>query len=211
MTGSSIHTISKLDPKLFEDFKSEILSLVDRVTAKFGFQPQIPLQVRLKSDNRKIPDLPTKPPSPDLNMHRYLGKWGIWESCHYLGPERKEDEFVDIWEEVQGTSIEEVLKNAFPVPVCRSRVMILDAEKRSLNPLGYPVHTDNANRFHIPLITNENCGFIFPKQNLYKQMAADGTIYWVETLVDHSFVNWNGTSRIHVMFSTLDGGWNPNL
>ena len=207
MTLQPIKVISKLDPKIFEDFKSAIISLVDRVYKRSGWQSQIPLQTNpnMKTrDNLKLDELPSYS-QPRIGFWSAVGWLNITDPTQQLTDEC----YNTIWEEVRGTVIEEVL-NSLPVKVCRSRIMVLDEEKGAYK-YGYPLHTDSIGRFHIPILTNTKCGFLFPEQQFMKRLEADGTVYWADTKLRHTYVNWGGIRRIHVMCSTADRTWSPNF
>tara|TARA_B110000503_G_C6925614_1_gene320571 strand:+ start:100 stop:633 length:534 start_codon:yes stop_codon:yes gene_type:complete len=68
----------------------------------------------------------------------------------------------------------------------------------------YGVHSDNTARIHIPIETNQNCFFILDDEVV--RLPADGSVYWVNTTLPHTFVNANPHKtefvRIHLVGST---------
>jgi hypothetical protein len=61
----------------------------------------------------------------------------------------------------------------------------------------YSMHKDSTPRFHIPLITNPECYFVF-KDGLVEHMAL-GNAYWANTTKDHTFINCSSESRLHLV------------
>ena len=61
----------------------------------------------------------------------------------------------------------------------------------------YTYHQDKTPRVHIPLVTHENCFFVYEDRVI--RCPADGTAYYVDTRKRHTFVNsWNH-DRIHIV------------
>lgn len=54
---------------------------------------------------------------------------------------------------------------------------------------------------HIPLVTNKGCFFLFERKSFH--MAADGTVYIVNTSKNHTFVNAGPYPRLHLTFEIL--------
>jgi hypothetical protein len=75
----------------------------------------------------------------------------------------------------------------------RSRVMKM-SEKQC-----YSYHYDLTPRIHIPLETNEDCMFIFDDRVF--RMPADGSVYWVNTMLKHTAINANRNKfeRVHII------------
>ena len=72
---------------------------------------------------------------------------------------------------------------------------------RIMNMIGktcYSLHQDMTWRLHIPIITNDNCFFYFPK---HKQdfFLEEGKVYLVNTTETHTFVNSSIDRRIHLV------------
>ena len=61
----------------------------------------------------------------------------------------------------------------------------------------YSMHKDDSVRLHIPLITNENCFFVFRDEGL-RQMPV-GHAYWVDTVKYHSAMNCSADWRLHLL------------
>lgn len=74
----------------------------------------------------------------------------------------------------------------------RTRVMELKGRQC------YSIHHDSTWRLHIPIITNDNCFFYFPK---HKQdfFLEEGKVYLVNTIEKHTFVNTSNDNRAHLV------------
>lgn len=59
----------------------------------------------------------------------------------------------------------------------------------------YSLHKDTTKRIHIPIITNDQCYFLFPNAKLIH--LEEGHIYEVDTRNMHSFCNFSNTPRLH--------------
>lgn len=92
------------------------------------------------------------------------------------------------------TLIEDYL-NWLGVPVHRTRIMC-SREKSS-----YSIHKDLSPRLHLPLVTNQQCFFLFaePDNTSLHHMPADGTTTWVDTRKLHSFINGSTERRLHLV------------
>ena len=71
----------------------------------------------------------------------------------------------------------------------------------------YPFHTDyhTPNRYHVPIITNEKCFWLFKKDNdIFKlHMPADDRVWFLNPVeVEHSFVNESKESRLHLLLTS---------
>lgn len=65
-----------------------------------------------------------------------------------------------------------------------------------LNPYAcYSMHVDESPRIHIPLITNEQCYFIF--KALPPVHLSTGKVFWTDTTKHHSFMNCSAQPRLH--------------
>lgn len=80
----------------------------------------------------------------------------------------------------------------------RTRFMFLP----SITCYGY--HKDNTPRIHVPIETNNNCFFVLDDKIV--RLPADGSVYWVNTTLPHTFVNSNSHAsnftRIHLVGNT---------
>jgi hypothetical protein len=61
----------------------------------------------------------------------------------------------------------------------------------------YSMHQDETPRIHIPLITNENCYFVF-KQGIIQHLEL-GKAVWVDTRKKHTFMNCSDKQRLHLV------------
>lgn len=68
----------------------------------------------------------------------------------------------------------------------------------------YGRHVDNTPRVHVPIESNEDCFFILDNEVVY--LPADGSVYWVNTTLSHTFVNATPTVssfiRVHLIGNT---------
>lgn len=76
--------------------------------------------------------------------------------------------------------------------ICLGRYMKLYPKKC------YTYHRDLTMRIHIPVVTNENCGFIV-NDNFYR-MPISGQTYLLDTTQKHSALNMSKEDRIHLVF-----------
>lgn len=71
----------------------------------------------------------------------------------------------------------------------------------------FPFHKDfhTPNRYHIPLVTNPGCYWLFKWNNeVYKlHMPADGAVWYVDPTIEHTFVNDSDQMRLHVLFTSV--------
>jgi hypothetical protein len=67
----------------------------------------------------------------------------------------------------------------------------------------YGWHYDLTPRIHIPITTNSACMFIL--NDIIYRMPADGSVYWVDTTLEHTAINASREpfSRIHIVGNTL--------
>ena len=61
----------------------------------------------------------------------------------------------------------------------------------------YSYHQDQCKRFHIPLITNDNCFFVIEDE--IKRYPADGNYFIIDTNKKHTAVNASWDDRIHLI------------
>jgi len=66
----------------------------------------------------------------------------------------------------------------------------------------YSYHKDQGKRFHIPIITNENCFFIVEDKLI--RYSADGNYCIVDTSKKHTAVNASWKDRIHLIGNLND-------
>lgn len=61
----------------------------------------------------------------------------------------------------------------------------------------YSMHKDATPRVHIPLITNQDCYFVF-KNGEMKNFLKDA-VWWVDTTKTHTFMNCSEYPRLHLV------------
>jgi len=71
----------------------------------------------------------------------------------------------------------------------------------------YPLHKDlhTTSRYHIPLITNENCFWIFKDntEDYQLHMPADNRVWFVDPAnILHTFINNSNTARCHLVMTS---------
>ena len=84
------------------------------------------------------------------------------------------------------------------IPVYRTRIMV--SRPKSC----YSIHRDYSPRLHLPLITNKQCYFVFKDPAQFIHMPADGQTYWVDTKLDHTFMNGSIENRLHLVMIVKD-------
>jgi|TARA_Y100000816_G_scaffold129288_1_gene91106 hypothetical protein len=103
---------------------------------------------------------------------------------------------------VKGTYIEEVL-NSFKAEHTRARIAIMDPGAFIGDHIDY--NTDYSVRYHIPLTTNEGCGFhVIDRQGVkHEQTMAPGECWFLNQGLKHSAWNKGKTPRAHIIISVL--------
>jgi hypothetical protein len=67
-----------------------------------------------------------------------------------------------------------------------------------VNPYAcYSIHKDETPRIHIPLITNSECFFVFRHGSISN--LKQGSIFWVDTRMPHTFMNCSEAPRLHLV------------
>ena len=61
----------------------------------------------------------------------------------------------------------------------------------------YSYHRDQCRRFHIPIITNDNCFFVI--EDRLARLPANGNYYIIDTNKKHTAVNASWDDRIHLI------------
>lgn len=123
--------------------------------------------------------------------HSGVGTIGEWQGDQWV-PYFDERDFNILNPQLKGSYFEEVLASMPFVPV-RSRLMKMPPKKC------YSIHVDETNRYHIALQTNYHARFIFTKAEKIYHIPADGNIYWVDTLQEHTAINGGKDDRIHLV------------
>ena len=81
---------------------------------------------------------------------------------------------------------------------CLHRVRLMNLKSKTC----YSYHQDQGKRFHIPLITNDNCFFVV--EDKIKRYPADGNYYIIDTDKKHTAVNASWDDRIHIIGNLND-------
>lgn len=120
----------------------------------------------------------------DGNKHTNV----LVQKCLFL---MKQNTYLEFIKEVPYThSILETLKNRFEFNTVVYRLIMPNTV--------YDWHSDTGHFcFHIPIITNQGCRFIYEKENFY--LEADGTIYIVNQKKHHTFCNAGKEPRVHLI------------
>jgi len=107
----------------------------------------------------------------------------------------RERYFNKLQPKLQNTEIE-LLFNSLNFDITRTRIFVIDPGSTP-----YTVHRDTTPRIHIPIETNEKCRFYFynPSEEPAEYMPADGSIYLVNTKINHTFKNESNQRRIHIV------------
>lgn len=104
----------------------------------------------------------------------------------------------------EGTEVQKLFNWLTDYTVCRSRIFVLGPG----NKTEYTIHRDPCKRLHVPIVTNDTCGFNFYDfdHNLVHEdfLHADGSVYIVDTTVPHSTQNKDSEDRIHIVCSYYD-------
>ena len=104
----------------------------------------------------------------------------------------------------EGTEVQTLFDWLTDYTVCRSRIFVLGQGNKS----EYGIHRDPTKRLHVPIVTNDTCGFNFYDEEhnrIHKDfLNADGSIYIVDTTVLHNTQNTDPADRIHIVCSYYD-------
>jgi hypothetical protein len=73
----------------------------------------------------------------------------------------------------------------------RSRLMMMGPKSC------YSMHRDDTHRIHVPLITNDQCFFVF-KRSIPRHISL-GKVTWVDTTEEHTAVNGSDFWRLHLV------------
>lgn len=146
-------------------------------------------KVKLDGDNQIM--LSCRPNSADPNFE---GKGKIYNKAtkeFYF----KQDEFSVFNPNFKGTYLESVWET-FPQPIGRFRIAVLPPHRC------YSLHRDHEAKFHIPVMTNKHCFFLYYGDAQWHSMPADGSVYRVETHLQHSAVNMGSEMRVHLLLDS---------
>jgi hypothetical protein len=103
-----------------------------------------------------------------------------------------EQSFCNLQPAYKDTAIAEYL-DWLEVPVYRTRIML------SRPKTCYSIHRDYSPRLHLPLVTNDQCYFLFKNPEKMIHIPADGKTYWVDTRRYHTFLNGSIIDRLHLV------------
>jgi hypothetical protein len=100
---------------------------------------------------------------------------------------------------VKGTYLEEVI-NSFKSETTRARIAIMDPGAFIAEHIDY--NTDYSVRYHIPIVTNKDCGFycVVDGQKVYQTMEP-GSVWFLNQGLRHSAWNKGKTVRSHIIVS----------
>lgn len=135
----------------------------------------------------------------------YLGADSLWnykeKKFNYT-----EQQFTVLNNELHDTYLEEIfnyVKETYG-PIGRFRAMKLKPK----SCLSLHIDFDNP-RYHIPVITNENCFFIhFADEPQINYMSDVGCLYKFDSRIKHTAINASKTDRIHLVFSGVNNASN---
>lgn len=153
----------------FEQLKKQVLELCD--TALELEHNQISLQYDKETNNTS------------------------WLNAYGADKTPRERYFNTLQPKLHGTEIESLF-NSLNFNMVRTRIFVINPGS---NP--YYVHHDTTPRIHIPIETNDKCRFYFhnPTEEQAEYMPADGSIYLVDTMINHNFKNDSDQRRIHIV------------
>lgn len=103
--------------------------------------------------------------------------------------EKEERKYNKIHSELKGTYLEKIIKqhNGY-----RTRIMLMPPRQC------YSIHADPSKRIHIPIITNDQCWMVWPKNSSCYQLMVERA-YITNTTQPHTFINGGLENRIHVI------------
>ena len=115
------------------------------------------------------------------------GKNHLYGTGSLLDYPETEEQFVHpVWEDAK--YLNQVVEE---LGMYRSRIMI---RRKSV----YTWHCDPTPRLHIPIVTNPETNFMVIEDTVVR-MPANGSVYWTDTRLMHTFVNTEKEDRIHIV------------
>ena len=131
---------------------------------------------------------------------KYIGKHPVVKSEGV-----DESDFVEHLSEMQDLYIGQVIRDIQEqhTGIFQGRIQLV-----WLGPNGsYPLHKDlhTASRYHIPLITNEKCFWVFrtDTEDYRLHMPADDRVWFVDPKnILHTFINDSNTTRCHLIMTS---------
>jgi hypothetical protein len=122
-----------------------------------------------------------------------------WTNCMGHDKGTREIDFCKTLPNLLNTPIDDFLNNV-PYKLYRSRIFVAPPKGQC-----YSVHKDPTKKLHLPISTNPKSYFLSyePDEIRHKNMAADGTMYIIDTRRTHTFFNDGKTLRIHLVGSLI--------
>jgi len=117
----------------------------------------------------------------------------------------KEVEFTELLDEVKdlylGELIQDIVKQHKGTFQGRFQLTVMEPKKN------YGKHIDKhtPSRYHIPIITNKDCYWVFYKDNIYYKlnMLADDRVWFVDPIsIPHDFYNNSNSYRWHLILTS---------
>ncbi len=103
--------------------------------------------------------------------------------------EKEEQKYSRVQDELVGSYLEKIIKqhNSY-----RTRIMLMPPRQC------YSIHADPTKRIHIPIITNNQCWMVWPKNSACHQLVTERA-YITDTTQPHTFINGGLEDRIHIV------------
>jgi hypothetical protein len=132
----------------------------------------------------------------------------VWTSYsdkgRQCGLQHKENE--DVWASAVGRSSGNEFASSLLNPFFKDTVFeeiilkynLFKTRLMWLNPYAcYSMHRDESPRIHIPIVTNDQCYFVFKAIAPYH--IPINSVYWTDTTKGHSFMNCSEIPRLHLV------------
>lgn len=103
--------------------------------------------------------------------------------------EKDEKKYCKIHTSLKGTYLEQLISqhNGY-----RTRIMLMPPRQC------YSIHSDHSYRIHIPIVTNDQCWMIWPRDSACYRLFPEMS-YLTNTTKPHTFINGGLENRIHVV------------
>jgi hypothetical protein len=144
------------------------------------------------------------------NELKILPKWG--DQICLQGTETIKDPFAGIGSARNLQERErEFVYPLFDIPYINSIIKEHELHRVRLMRLKsktcYSYHQDQNKRFHIPIISNDDCFFVIEEE--IKRYPADGNWYLIDTTKKHTAINASWEDRIHLIgnLNTKNNSW----
>lgn len=139
---------------------------------------------------------------PNLSgNYRWLKHSGNHSSLQREGVDEKD--FTEFLTEMQDLYIGQVVRDVYEQHdgtfQGRASLVWLAANRR------YEFHRDlqSPNRYHIPLITNEECYFLFRNETTHRLHMPTGNVWYLDPIgIEHTFINNSTTHRLHLLLTS---------